>query len=559
MEPYSNLTGVRVWLSGAIPSEASESQAASMRQFIEGFSARVFQSGGNIIHGSHPTVTPLLLTQAQEHVKAGGRRDCLTLAVSRYCSKDTASVTIQNWREHCLVYETPEVGGASARDDSLRVLRQWMASRCDAFVAIGGMWWKNIVGRAGVPLEASLAIEHGIPCFLLGGLGGAATNYVNTHPEVLRSLKNGFDLDKNRAVATQENVEQLIETIIKQLSLLPLIRGRVSEGVSFRILALDGGGIRGAFTASVLATLEESIGVPIASQFDLIAGTSTGGILAIALGMGLQPADMLRFYRERGPTVFPIVRFHKRLRSSLLHAIRPKYSQTVLRRELERAYFPDNQPKVLGDSICRLVIPAYDAVSGVCHVFRTPHHSLLRADASTNAAEVAMATAAAPTYFSSAVVRNMVSQASFFDGGVWAVCPAMAAVVEAVCYLNVPLDRIDVLSVGTTDEPFTVKSMAEAGWVRWGKTLIDLLLNAQLDASVRHAQLLVGEPRFLRVNVTTTPGMYALDGAKEIEDLIALGNRRASQPDILNQVKSRFLNGIEAMDWREDAKHSYDV
>jgi uncharacterized protein len=69
----------------------------------------------------------------------------------------------------------------------------------------------------------------------------------------------------------------------------------------------------------------------------------------------------------------------------------------------------------------------------------------------------------------------------------------------------------------------------------------------------------VGEPRFLRVNVTTTPGMYALDGAKEIEDLIALGNRRASQPDILNQVKSRFLNGIEAMDWREDAKYSYDV
>lgn len=170
-----------------------------------------------------------------------------------------------------------------------------------------------------------------------------------------------------------------------------------------------------------------------------------------------------------------------------------------------------------------------------------------------------MATAAAPTYFSSAVVRNMVSQASFFDGGVWAVYPAMAAVVEAVCYLNVPLDRIDVLSVGTTDEPFTVKSMAEAGWVRWGKTLIDLLMNAQLDASVRHAQLLVGEPRFLRVNVTTTPGMYALDGAKEIEDLIALGNRRASQPDILNQVKSRFLNGIEAMDWREDAKYSYDV
>ncbi len=145
----------------------------------------------------------------------------------------------------------------------------------------------------------------------------------------------------------------------------------------------------------------------------------------------------------------------------------------------------------------------------------------------------------------------MVSRASFFDGGVWANCPAMAAIVEAVCYLSVPLDRIDVLSIGTTDEPFTVKSMAEAGLARWGKTLIDLLMNAQLDASVRHAQLLVGEPRFLRVNVTTAPGMYALDGSNEIEGLIALRNRKASQPDILNQVKSRFLNGIDAMGWKD--------
>jgi len=75
-------------------------------------------------------------------------------------------------------------------------------------------------------------------------------------------------------------------------------------------------------------------------------------------------------------------------------------------------------------------------------------------------------------------------------------------------------------------------------------------MNAQVDSSVRHAQLLVGEPRFLRVNTMTAPGMYALDGSREIEDLIALGNRRASDPEILNQIKSRFLNGISAMDWR---------
>jgi uncharacterized protein len=329
-------------------------------------------------------------------------------------------------------------------------------------------------------------------------------------------------------------------------------RGRVSDGISFRILALDGGGIKGAFTASALATFEQALGVSVASQFELVAGTSTGGILAIGLGMGLHAKDMLQFYRGRGPVVFPAMRLHRKWKSQLRSVLSPKHSQRVLSRELEQAYYPDAKRKPLGDSVCRLVIPAYDAVGGVCHVFRTPHHALLTGDQSTDAVEVALATAAAPTYFSSAVFKNLVANASFFDGGVWANCPAMAAIVEAVCYLGVPLDRIDVLSVGTTEEPFTVKSMAQAGWARWGKTLIDLLMNAQVDSCVRHAQLLVGEPRYLRVNTVTTPGMYALDGSKEIEDLIALGNRKASDPEILNQVKSRFLTGIDAMDWKSD-------
>jgi patatin-like phospholipase/acyl hydrolase len=296
--------------------------------------------------------------------------------------------------------------------------------------------------------------------------------------------------------------------------------------------------------------MEKSLGVSLASQFDLVAGTSTGGILAIALGLGLTASDILTFYRERGPVVFPIMRFNAAWHSKLRHVFGPKHSHDVLKSELEKAFFPSKNRKVLGESICRLVVPAYDAVSGACHVFRTPHHPLLRADESADPIEVALATAAAPTYFSSAKVKNIISSPSFFDGGVWANCPAMAAIVEAVCYLKVPLDRLDVLSIGTTDEPFTVKMMSQAGWARWGKTLIDLLMNAQMDSSLKHAQLLVGEPRFLRVNATTPPGMYTLDGSHEIESLIALGNRKGLDPDILYQLKSRFLTDIEAMDWR---------
>ena len=518
--------------------------------FVKQFAAAVFQGGGHIIHGSHPSFTPVLLEEARTYVSKGGRRDCLTLAVSKLWSKDTKQVPIQDWREHCMVYETPEAAGDSARDDSLETLRQWMAARCDAFVAVGGRWWSEVAGRAGVPIEAGLAIERGLPCFLLGGLGGAAQNYVRDHPSLIRGLKNGFDEDTNRSIATQEDVASLVHRICEQFSRLPLVRGRVAEGVSFRILALDGGGIKGAFTASVLATLSKQLKEPITDRFDLIAGTSTGGILAIGLGMGMDADNMLKFYRERGPIIFPIMRFHRRWRRELRHFVKPKHSQDVLFRELKSAYFPDGKERVLGESKVRLLIPAFDAVSGICHTFRTPHHPLLGADSMTSAAEVALATAAAPTYFSAAKVRNMVANASYFDGGVWANCPALAAIIEAVCYLEVPLDRIDVLSIGTTEEPFTVKSMAQSGVVGWGKTLLSLLMSAQVDFVVDHAQKLVTEARFLRVNTMTSPGMYALDKASEIENLISLGNKRASGPSVLYQVKSRFLNGVSAMDWR---------
>ena len=92
--------------------------------------------------------------------------------------------------------------------------------------------------------------------------------------------------------------------------------------------------------------------------------------------------------------------------------------------------------------------------------------------------------------------------------------------------------------------------MADSGMIGWGKTLIELLMNAQVESSLHHAERLVGEPRFLRINTVTNPGMYSLDGSKQIEDLITLGNKKSSDPAILYQVKSRFFNGVSSIPWR---------
>src|ERR1700693_1007891 len=80
--------------------------------------------------------------------------------------------------------------------------------------------------------------------------------------------------------------------------------GAPGDGKFFRILSLDGGGIRGVFPAAFLARLEEHLEHPMGRYFDLIAGTSTGGIIAIGLGLGLSAKDILRLYEDKGPAIF---------------------------------------------------------------------------------------------------------------------------------------------------------------------------------------------------------------------------------------------------------------
>jgi len=551
------LGGARIWLSGAIPETEgiTEAQRAAMIDFVRRFTRRVFERGGHIVHGSHPSFTPTLLEEARRYQEQGGRKDCLILAVSRYWSKDSKNVPADEWGKVAMVYETPEASGERARDESLELLRKWMVSRCDAIVVVGGKWWQSVGGRAGVPLELELAIERGLPCFLLGGLGGAAQDFVAQHPEVLARLKNGLDQPANREIATKEDVGSLAEEVYDHLERLPLVRGRGSDGISFRILALDGGGLKGAFTASALATWEKQTGLRIVDHFDLIAGTSTGGILALGLGLGLSGQEMLEFYRGRGPVIFPVTRLRAQTRHTLKHVYAPKYSQETLLRELEAAFYRGGKPVCLKDSLCRLVIPTYHAVAGASHLFRTPHHPDLTADAHTEAAHAALATAAAPTFFTAAKIANMVAESSYFDGGVWANSPAMAAIVEATCFLRIPLERIDVLSLGTTEEPFTFRKQTRAGiigWL-WKKRILDLLMNVQQESSLKLARQLVSEPHFLRVNVMTPLGSYRLDGPKEIGELADLGNRVALQSELLGQVKSRFLNGVFTAPWESYA------
>jgi patatin-like phospholipase/acyl hydrolase len=309
----------------------------------------------------------------------------------------------------------------------------------------------------------------------------------------------------------------------------------------FRILCLDGGGIKGVFTASVLARLEEQTKSTIVEHFDLVVGTSTGGILALGLSLGLTAQQLLTFYQERGPLIFPNTSLVSRSAGLFRQLfLGPKLSQSVLRRELS-AVLNDRK---LGDAKCRLVVPSYDAVASRIYLFKTYHAPGLVNDLAVLATDVALATSAAPTYFAAANG----GYGRFVDGGVWANCPVMVGIVEAAAFLKIPLSEIDILSIGATSSSFSIAKDRNSSALQWNVGLVDLLFEAQTQANLSYAELLLSG-RLHRINFLATEGRFSLDDASAdaIGDLANLGRREVEKKEHVSAITERFINGEKAV------------
>lgn len=289
------------------------------------------------------------------------------------------------------------------------------------------------------------------------------------------------------------------------------------QGGRFQILALDGGGAKALFSAHVLAHIEEDLGVRITDHFDLIAGTSAGGIVALGLGAGLSPKDIADRFGDLVDRVFP-GRLQRRARLSRLRE--PAYDGDVLRDVLVDVL----GDRTLGDSCMRLVIPSWDLQRGEVHIFKTRHNERLTRDWRIKMVDVALATTAAPTYFRAAHVRD----APLIDGGVWANNPSVLAIGEAVSMLGVPLEAIRVLNVGTM-EPFTdnVDRLERAGIVGWGPKAASVILNASSRGGMGTAMHLVGFDDFVRFDAPVPPGKFALDriNAKAVRGYASTSSR----------------------------------
>lgn len=279
----------------------------------------------------------------------------------------------------------------------------------------------------------------------------------------------------------------------------------------FQILSLDGGGLKGLFTAAFLANWERDTGSPIADQFDLITGTSTGGIIAIGLGLGVSAADILKFYETKAEAIFP-----RQALGNLKHWYRVKYSPDGLAAALKEVL----GERTLGESKRPLIIPSYYASRGEIYLFKTPHHSRLRSDWKEGAVDVAMATAAAPTYLPPHVRE---SGLGLVDGGVWANNPVMVGVSEALGYFEQPQASIAALRIGTTYEvPSVEGTPTEGGAIAMARPVIDYMMRGQERSASAMAGHILGARRYYEVNPAAPPGDFTLD--KLSRDLKALAD-----------------------------------
>ncbi|MDQ3767950.1 MAG: patatin-like phospholipase family protein [Actinomycetota bacterium] len=251
---------------------------------------------------------------------------------------------------------------------------------------------------------------------------------------------------------------------------------------SFNILSIDGGGIRGIIPAVVLTELERRTGRRVADMFDLIAGTSTGGILAAALTVHDEAGNLrwtaeqlIDLYFSEGPDIFSQSLTDKILNP--LGLLDERYDDTALERAIDK-YIGDAR---LTDLATDVLLTAYDTEGRAPFFFK----SYVAAGAPSwnhRVSDAVRATVAAPTYFEPHLLITATQRYSLVDGGVFANNPAMSAYAEADRIAPGRPVRIVSLGTGSLNRCYPYNDVKGWGVVEWIRPLIATVFDGQSDA-----------------------------------------------------------------------------
>ena len=296
---------------------------------------------------------------------------------------------------------------------------------------------------------------------------------------------------------------------------------------AFNIRALDGGGTRGVYSAQVLSCIEQETGAPVREHFDLIAGTSTGSIIAGAAAVGIPMSGVVKLFEKESPRIF------RRRWLGSFH-MRSKYSS----RSLEQVIRSCVSDLTLGEISTPLMITGSDISTGGVHVFKSRYLKDLGEpyirDGDVVLSDAILASCAAPAYFDPVPVGDFL----LADGGLWANNPSIIALTEAVSKFRWSVEQVRILSIGTGHSVNLYSQNRLWGLMTgWGREkLVSYFLRLQSDASANMAKLLLAD-RYLRLDPEIEA--WKLDDIKHLRNLKALATRDFAlhSEEVMNNLK----------------------
>ena len=284
-----------------------------------------------------------------------------------------------------------------------------------------------------------------------------------------------------------------------------------------RILAVDGGGIRGIVPAVLLQALQQRLERPVSDYFDVIAGTSTGGLIAAALcspGPGGRPRydteQILGFYTDDCREIFHRSLWHTLVSIGGLR--RPKYPSSGMRRFLEERF----GNLELAEARRLLMLVTYDITRRRPFVFCSAR-AVESAGKNFRVRDACLATTAAPTYFPAATIEDLAGEERHFvDGGVCSNDPMLPAFVEAD--KEFPGRPVLMVSLGTGNltDPLGIHGARRWGALRWATQILDVLMDGQSGMSENCLDHLVKSRErpgsaYFRLQPDIPPGLGRLD------------------------------------------------
>lgn len=310
----------------------------------------------------------------------------------------------------------------------------------------------------------------------------------------------------------------------------------------FNILALSGGGYKGLFTAQIIAQIEERTGQPFGSHFDLICGTSIGGIIALALATReISAQEVVTSLKEAGPKIFtpikkPNFEFGRLKTMGKSFAGKKIFEKSgfTFSRGIEAAKHENKNLKgileklfgnrKIGDLKTRILIPTANWTKGAPQFFKTPHNPELTVDKKYSLVDVAMATSAAPIYLPNYKFENQV----YVDGGIVGNAPGIFGVHEAENFIEEAKDKTHyLLSIGALSSKITANQSEtlNKGLLQWNSQLFDFMMACQEQTSNFMLKQKMGA-QYHMIDETTSAEqdkVVALDKANEASTETLLG------------------------------------